>query len=862
MIVATTKLTIPMPARTVVARPQLVEALDRSGYRVGLVSAPAGFGKTALLATWAAYRRDSVAWLSCDATDAEPARFWRGLLASVGARWPGVGDDAAVLLDREAAETPELAVSLANDLGAIGAPVTIVIDDFHLAEPAPAVFAGFVAALSSTVHLVIGSRVDPPLPLGRLRVGGSLLEIRSDDLAFSIAETAAVVHANGVPLASQQVEQLHALTEGWPAGVQLAALALQRDTNSSGFLDAFASTDRAVADFLVGEVLDRQPAELVEFLYSTSVLDGFDAALCEAVTGREDAATLLAQVVAANLFVVRLDVGAGWYRYHHLFRTFLQARLRALGHARWRATHARAAEVFEARDDIVHAVHHATVAGDEEEAAAIIRRTVGRWFTAIDPDATGAVVRQWLHRHRPTLISTDPVQVIELMLPLVATTPADDTPFWLDEIATAHPDASPALTAQVQGLWAEHHLYRGEADEATPRAQAAMDVLGGAPPPQGLLPLLPIALARAHIQANDLDDAEAVLNAAEARRTGHPVVDGVRVPGLQAWVAFLNGDLQTAQQRADAAISCADEMKLPSIELGRTFAGLTLAGLHIERKDDTAARQLLDRVRHDADLSRRPPVQSLVALQHARYARIVGDEATAAADLTLARLLLPTASASVRSMFDVEAAQQAIHFRPSTASELIDALGDERTTTSLRIGLALFEGDLRRAAALLDALPSPRTPRERVVRAVLAALTLVHGDVEAANGELSEALLVAQPEGYRRTILEQGPEVLKLLLSFAPTSAQEGYVGGLIEDARSVAAPIRQSPTTALVDPLSDREVTVLRYLGSRLTHQEIASALYVSHNTLKTHVSRIYRKLEVGSRREAVETGRQLRII
>jgi LuxR family maltose regulon positive regulatory protein len=289
---------------------------------------------------------------------------------------------------------------------------------------------------------------------------------------------------------------------------------------------------------------------------------------------------------------------------------------------------------------------------------------------------------------------------------------------------------------------------------------------------------------------------------------------------------------------------------------------VTLAGLHIERKEDAAAGQLLDQVRHDADLSRRPPVQSLVALQHARYARIVGDDATAAADLTLARLLLPTASPSVRSVFDVEAAQQAIESRSATATALIDAVDDGSSATLLRIRLALFDGDVRRAAALLAALPPPRTPRERVVRGVLAALTLVHRDVEAANGELTDALLVAQSEGFLRTVLEQGPEVLELLLSFTPTSAQEKYVGELIEVARSVAAPIRPSPTTSLVDPLSDREVTVLRYLGSRLTHQEIASALFVSHNTLKTHVSSIYRKLAVGSRREAVETGRQLSIV
>jgi LuxR family maltose regulon positive regulatory protein len=571
---------------------------------------------------------------------------------------------------------------------------------------------------------------------------------------------------------------------------------------------------------------------------------------------------LLAQVVAANLFVVRLDVGAGWYRYHHLFRAFLQARLRALGHARWRATHDRATQAFEARDDIVNALHHAAMSGGDEEAAALVRRTLARWIIVVDPDATDAVVRHWLHQHRRALISTDPAQVIEFMLPLVATTPADDTPYWLNEIAIAHPDAAPALTALLQGLWAEHHLCRGEADEAVRRAQVAMDVVGGAPPPDGLLPALPVVLARAHLQADDPANAETVLDAAEARPTGHVVIDGVRVPGLQAWVALLHGDLRRSERRADTAISCADQMKMPAGDLGRIFAGLSVAGLHIERKEDAAAGRLLDQLRHDADLSRRPPLQSLVALQHARYARIVGDEATAAADLNLARLLLPTASRSCLSMFDVEAVQQAIQFRPSTATDLIDALDDGHSATMLRIRLALLEGDPRRAAALLDVLPPPVTPRERVVRGVLAALSRHDRDLDAANRELTEAFLVARPEGFRRTILEQGPEVLKLLLSFTPTSTLEGYVDELIEAASSVTAPTRPPPITSLVDPLSDREVTVLRYLCSRLTYREIASALYVSHNTLKSHVSNVYRKLAVGSRREAVEAGRRLRIV
>ena len=372
---AATKLTIPMSVRPTVARPHLHDRLDGGDYQVGVVSAPAGFGKTSLLSTWARANEESTAWLSCNPADAEPARFWGGLLSAVGARWPGVGDDAAVLLQRNSS-SEDLAVALANDMGEADVPIAIVIDDFHRAPRTPAVFGSLISMLPSNVRVVLGTRVDPPLPLGRLRVAGSLLELHSDDLCFSPAETAAALELNGVATDPTQVSRLHDLTEGWPAGVQLATLAMRQATNHGLFLDAFASTDRAVAEFLVDEVLNSLDNDLVDFLYTTSVLEEFDATLCEDVTGNADAAQLLDRLVAHNLFVVRLDVGNGWYRYHHLFGAFLRARLRSLGGSRWREAHERAATALEARGNAVAALQQATAGGNAEQSAAIVRRTL------------------------------------------------------------------------------------------------------------------------------------------------------------------------------------------------------------------------------------------------------------------------------------------------------------------------------------------------------------------------------------------------------------------------------------------------------------------------------------------------------
>ncbi len=235
---AAVKLTIPTSVLPTVARPHLHERLDGGNYQIGVVSAPAGFGKTSLLSTWARANEESTAWLSCNQADAEPTRFWGGLLSAVDARWPGVGDDAAILLQRDS-PCEDLATALANDMGEADVPMAIVIDDFHQAPRTPAVFGSLVSMLPSNVRVVLGTRVHPQLPLGRLRVAGSLLELHTDELCFSPEETAAALELNGVATDPKHVNRLHDLTEGWPAGVQLATLAMRQATHHGTFLDAF-----------------------------------------------------------------------------------------------------------------------------------------------------------------------------------------------------------------------------------------------------------------------------------------------------------------------------------------------------------------------------------------------------------------------------------------------------------------------------------------------------------------------------------------------------------------------------------------------------------------------------------------------
>ena len=313
-------------------RPALVTRLDESSWRLGVVSAPAGFGKTTLLSTWAVNQPEPPAWFSCDASDAEPVRFWRGLIASLATRWPGVGDDAIVALSRSGTEQHDVVVLLANDLAEVeSGSLLIVIDDLHLARPDPGVLASFIDALPPPVRMMIGTRVQPPISLARRRLVGDLLELHSEDLRFSAEETACLLVHFQTELAPSEAERLGELTEGWPAAIQLAAMSLQRAARRDQFLDALASTEGPMSEYLVSEVLGALPKEWVEFLLLTSVFDEFDVALCEGLTGRAGAGSMLQNLIDADLFVVSLDDTGDWFRYHHLFSSFLRGEVAGAG---------------------------------------------------------------------------------------------------------------------------------------------------------------------------------------------------------------------------------------------------------------------------------------------------------------------------------------------------------------------------------------------------------------------------------------------------------------------------------------------------------------------------------------------------
>ena len=416
-----TKFYVPRSRPGLVPRRRLSERLDRgAGSKLMLVSAPAGFGKTTLLAEWlaagsaAAAGGRLVAWLSLDRADNDPASFWAYVVAALRTVAPGVGEGALALLrapQRPAIET--VLTVLLNDLGALPAEIVLVLDDYHVID-APEVRDGMVFLLDHLppgVHVVIASRADPVLPLARLRARGELAEIRAAELRFTPEEAAAYLNGvMGLQLTAGDVAALEARTEGWIAALQLAALSMQGRDDVAGFIAGFAGDDRYVVDYLAEEVLARQPGRVQDFLLRTSVLGRLSGPLCDAVTGQGGGKAMLEALDRGNLFLVPLDDRRRWYRYHHLFADVLQARLLDEQPGQVPGLHRRASVWYEQNGELSEAIGHALAAADFERAAGLVELAI----PAMRRTRQETTVRGWLEALPDEVIRVRPVLSVNL----------------------------------------------------------------------------------------------------------------------------------------------------------------------------------------------------------------------------------------------------------------------------------------------------------------------------------------------------------------------------------------------------------------------------------------------------------------
>ena len=615
-----TKLFVPRPRRGLVARPRLSERLNHvTASKLMLVSAPAGFGKTTLLAEWLAARsaaptdeRD-VAWLSLDPRDNDPAVFWPYFVAALQTVAPGVGVTALALLQQARPAPIEVVLTaLLNDLDALPSDVILVLDDYHVidGQEVQAAMEFLLDHLPSKLHLVIGSRADPALPLARLRARGELVEIRAAELRFTLDEAAAyLTESMGLVLTAPDVASLEGRTEGWIAALQLAALSMQGRDDVTGFIAGFAGDDRYIVDYLVDEVLDRQPEGVRDFLVQTSILDRLSGPLCDAVTGRDDGTAMLKMLDRANLFVVPLDDSRRWYRYHHLFADVLQTHLMAERAEAANDLHRRASQWYGQHAEPSPAIRHALAAGDIDRAADLIELAIPE----LRRSRQEATIRGWLDVIPDEVVRVRPVLAIGFIGALMAVNEfdgvaprLDDVERWLEPIGdeAANWTRPPGmvvvdepeflrLPAAVELYRTALALIRGDVAGTISHAQLAMErategddvIRAGAAALSGL----------AHWGQGDL----------EAAQRGYSIcIDGLRRSGTSPtfWAPRLRWPTSASPKDACVMRRARSNRACAAAEVGPALRGT--ADMHVglsriahERDDMDAAAQHLERAR-------------------------------------------------------------------------------------------------------------------------------------------------------------------------------------------------------------------------------------------------------------------------
>jgi LuxR family maltose regulon positive regulatory protein len=669
------QIAVPRPTGARVQRVVLLGKLDSAGEPLVLVVAPSGFGKTSLLAQWAITTDAQVAWLSCDETCEQPAQFWSRLTASLTARWPAMGSDAALILERPSWDDPELVDSLARDLAELPAAAAVVIDDAQFAEASQRTLASLAERLPAHVRLLVASQHNPVFSTSRLRLAGVITELRADDLAFTQVEVEQLLELAGLGRESIDRRQLHSLTEGWPAGLQMAVLAMRAGGDPRDVIDALASTTQEASDYLANEVMNRLPPDLAGFLMDICVLDEFDAQLCQAVGGQDDARGLLDRVVADDLFIQQVDHAGERFRLHQMFAAYLRARLKSLGSTQFREAHLRAAAALRERGDRLAAMRHAMAAADMQLAAAVL---VDSMFTILDvthAQEAKSVARAWLAEFGDAAAEADPEQLLQFVF-LLAAAGHREAEGWLTKVNQANPSPAPGVDALAHAVWAAYHYNRGSVDLALEHnrlARQAVSAAAGQGPLFPMLTELPLQEAGAHLLAGDLTAAASALQRGTAPLSA-PIVDEFRSPAAAAWVTFLQGDLVSAGAALDRIAGAAAEYHAVAHGVGRILASLAQAGIRLERREHEPGAAVLTAARAAARINGRPALQAMVDTWIARLATAQGDRAGALASLAQARLALTAPDDRVRAQFALEEFRVALALEPAEAGALVPQL--------------------------------------------------------------------------------------------------------------------------------------------------------------------------------------------
>ncbi|MEJ2557004.1 MAG: LuxR C-terminal-related transcriptional regulator [Anaerolineae bacterium] len=893
-VLLATKFDIPRIRPDLLPRSQLVERLEEAITReLVLVSTPAGFGKTTLLASWARSSERPVAWLSLDGDDNDPVRFWRYIVAAVDRVHKGIGEQVLSLLNPLAQATLKAVVTArVNELASGPGELVLVLDDYHLIE-SHAVhdsLAFLLEHLSPGMHVVISSRSDPPIPLARFRARGQLAELRAADLRFTLEDAATLLQGVWeLNLPEESIAALEERTEGWVTGLQLAALSLRGASDPARFIQSFTGSQRYVLDYLAGEVLEQQPGQVRSFLLETSVLAQLSGPLCDALTSRGDGQEMLEHLERANLFLVPLDQERRWYRYHHLFADLLLARLGAADPKRVLELHRKAATWYEEYGMVGDAMRHALAAGEAEWAARLVEQHVEDLLLR----GEGETLRGWLAalpqevvRSRPRLALAQAIAAFNAGRLQVAEPFLDAAERALDAAPSEHYEPSigkemsmlanvPATIALVRAALV---ALRGDAQRTTELVRQAQAHL--AEDERGPRISVRWNLAQADWMRGRL---------AEAERAFADIVAEGREGGESHLTLMLNassvlGRMQRAQGRLEAAFRTYQEglefaaASGPGVVLSAAVAHVGMAEVLYERNQ---LEQALSHAREGISLGRQLTstqtlASGLATLAWIRQAR--GDPAGAREAMDEAYQVIPNReivalhnpvpAERARLLLAQRDVQEVVRWVEERGLDDEDEPGYARELEYLVLARYLLSRNTAdRALALLERLGAAAKAQTRVgslvqVQVLQALGFQATGEAGQAMKVLAQALMQAEPEGYMRTFVDEGRPMAALLHRALARGVTSDYTARLLAAFSSVDQGIQASPPPVpfpFNEPLSERELEVLRLLASGASNQEIADELSIALSTARKHVSNIIGKLGVHNRTQAVSRGRDL---
>jgi LuxR family maltose regulon positive regulatory protein len=902
-----TKLYIPPTRPELVPRPRLIERLNEGlrqnqgfGRKLALISAPAGFGKTTLVSEWVAgcerpEPKVRVAWLSLDEGDNDPTRFLTYLVAALQTISANIGAGAlAVLQSPQPPSTETILITLLNEITPISHNFILVLDDYHVidAKPVNQALTFLLEHLPPQIHLVIATREDPPLPLARLRARGQLTELRAADLQFAPSEAAEFLNrVMGLNLSAEDIAALETRTEGWIAGLQLAAISMQGHQDTASFIQSFTGSHHFVLDYLMEEVLQQQPERVQTFLLRTSILDRMCGSLCDAVmldlsvSGQEtvSAQETLEYLEHANLFIVPLDNERRWYRYHHLFAELLRQRLHQSASSGneegcLAEYHIRASQWYEDHRLTIEAFQHAAAANDIERAERIIE---GKGIPLHFRGAVAAILN-WLASLPKTVLDARPsleVRYASLLLATGQTTGVEEKLQAAEAaIAAALQGAEPVpsavegpdnktrdLIGQIAAARATLALTRYQPEAMITQARRALEYLYPDNLPSRFGANWTMAMAY-HFRGERAVAGRAFAEALSIAQASGNIRGTILATISLGQIQELENQLYLATETYRRVLQLVGDYSPPSA----SEAYLGLARICYEWNDLDAAeqhgQQSLQLARqYDRVIDRF--IFSEVFL--ARLKLVQGDVAGAAA-------MLAETEQSVRQnnfvhrIPEVAAAQVNVLLHQGNlvaAAQLAQA--HELPISQARVLLA--QGDPSAALALLSPLRQQMEAKdwqdERLKVMVLQAVALrAHGEKDKAVQLLGDALTLAEPGGFIRLFVDEGAPMAQLLLEAASHGVMQEYIGKLLaafeaEKRKSEDKP-DLPPAQPLIDPLTQRELKILQLIAQGLSNREIGERLFLALDTVKGHNRKIFDKLQVQSRTEAIARAHELGLL